>query len=75
MRLPTIACLVLVAGCWAGGQIRYREHPELANVKLATGKGKWEPPEHLGVIQASRSGYRGCDDLVNEALGDLLAEA
>ena len=75
MRLILLASLTLVAGCWAGGQIRYREHPELANVKLATGKDKLEPPDQLGVIQARRSGYRSCDGLVSDALHDLLAEA
>jgi hypothetical protein len=70
-----LASLVLVAGCWAGAQIRYRDHPELVNVKLATGNQKWEPPHELGVVQAYRSGYRSCDALVADAFRDLLAES
>ena len=32
--------LVTITGCWVGGDIRYRDHPELANVTLASGERK-----------------------------------
>src|SRR5262249_35104972 len=41
--LPSVAMwavLLTTAGCWVGGEIRYRDHPELANVTLASGERK-----------------------------------
>jgi hypothetical protein len=34
------AILITITGCWVGGDIRYRDHPELANVTLASGERK-----------------------------------
>src|SRR5262245_36039779 len=36
----SLASLLLLSGCWAGGHIRYRDTPDLANVTLATGARK-----------------------------------
>ena len=32
--------MLAVSGCWVGGEIRYRDHPELTKVTLATGERK-----------------------------------
>jgi len=31
-RLMVVASLFALSGCWAPGQLRYRDHTELANV-------------------------------------------
>ena len=69
-----LGCFVL-AGCWAGGQVRYRDYPELAGVKLASGEKQHTPPEHLGVVSTHAAGYQSCDTLVTQAFRDLLAES
>ena len=76
MHIPAlvVACLV-VSGCWAGGQVRYRDYPELAVIKLASGEKGHTPPEHLGVVRTRVAGYQSCDSLVTEAFRDLLAES
>lgn len=66
----------LIAGCSTSGAVRYRDNPELINVKLATGRSDAPPAaEGLGVVEASASGGGDCDALVTHALQDLLAEA
>jgi hypothetical protein len=54
-RAAIAVCLVVgcvaVAGCWVGGELRYREHPELTNVTLATGERKI-----VGAVHASDGG-------------------
>ena len=74
-RLIVVASLLALSGCWASGQLRYRDHPELAKVKVATGEEKGLPKGELGVVTAKAEGYSTCDQLIAEALSELLAEA
>lgn len=74
-RLIVVASLFALSGCWASGQLRYRDHPELAKVKVATGEEKGLPEGELGVVTAKAEGYATCDQLIAEALTGLLAEA
>ena len=62
-----------MTGCWAQGHLSYREHPELAGIKLATGQAY--QGSGLGVVQTEASGTGDCSGLVTRALRDLLAEA
>jgi hypothetical protein len=55
--------------------LRYRDHPELAKVKVATGEENGLPEGQLGVVTAKAEGYSTCDQLIAEALTELLAEA
>jgi hypothetical protein len=77
MRLLLALLLVVmslsVGGCWAAGQLRYRDHPELAKLTLATGDEKGLPLGQLGAVTATADGYAPCDQLIAEALGELLA--
>jgi hypothetical protein len=42
MRLvPVAAILITLTGCWVGGEIRYRDHPDLTNITLAAANGRW----------------------------------
>jgi len=66
---------ITLAGCWASGQVRYRDHPELAKVTLASGEEKGLPEGQLGVVTAREDGYSTCDELIARALSELLAEA
>lgn len=66
---------VALAGCWSAGQVRYRDHPELANVKLATGEKAAASPDQVGVVRTTVKGHESCDDLVTKALSELLAES
>jgi hypothetical protein len=42
-------------------QLRYRDHPELAKVKVATGEENGLPEGQLGVVTAKAEGYSTCD--------------
>ena len=72
-------CLGLaLSGCfYAQANVRYREHPELANVRLAAGKRQrtLPPPPNLGMVQVNAAGWASCDTVVDQALHDLLADA
>lgn len=76
MRSSALLVVTLaVSGCFASGQIRYRDYPELAGVKLASGGKQPVAPEHLGVVSTRAAGYQSCDSLVTDAFRDLLAES
>src|SRR5262245_53818715 len=47
-----VASLFALSGCCAFGQLRYRDHPELPKVKVATGEEKGLPEGELGVVTA-----------------------
>lgn len=67
---------VLLTSCWVGGQLRYRDDPELTHVTLARGGREDAPlPNALGVVRTRVSGYQSCDALTTQALRELLAEA
>jgi|SRR5262245_13850423 len=72
--LPAVLLFAL-CGCWTSGQVRYRDHPELAKVTVASGDEKGLPEGQLGVVTARAEGYSSCDQLITEALTELLAEA
>ena len=76
-RMPTLAAVLCfaVTGCWTGGQVRYRESPDLARVTLATGEKQPTAPENLGVVRTRAAGYQSCDSLVTQSLHDLLEES
>src|SRR4029450_7615475 len=76
MRMAlSIALSAALTGCWASGQVRYRDHSELAKVTLASGEEKGLPEGQLGVVTAHADGYSTCDELITRALSELLAEA
>ena len=70
IALPAVAA----AGCFARTHVSYSEHPELAAVRLATGRPQ-SVPENLGMVEASASGFGSCSTIAARALSNLLAEA
>ena len=81
MKTARLAAVLLglgLSGCfYAHADVRYREHPELANVRLASGKRQRQAPTppNLGMVQVNEAGWTSCDNVVNRALTDLLADA
>ena len=77
-RLAIVLLAVGLSGCfYAHADVRYREHPELASVRLAIGKRqRTQPlPPNLGMVQVNAAGWASCDTVVDQALHDLLADA
>jgi hypothetical protein len=72
--LPAVLLALATTGCFAGAHIRYSEHPELASVRLSTGREQ-PVPDNLGMVQGSASGFGTCDTVAARALKDLLAQA
>jgi len=77
VTVPSVALALLaltLAGCFARTHIPYSQHPELAAVRLATGRPQ-VVPENLGLVEASASGFGMCSTIAARALSNLLSEA
>jgi hypothetical protein len=72
VRWVVAVASLVVAGCWSAGQVRYRNHPELASVKLATGEKQPATPDQLGVVRTRIASHDDCDALVTQALSEPL---
>jgi hypothetical protein len=72
--LPVAVLALATTGCFARAQIRYSEHPDLAAVRLSTGRQE-AAPQSLGMVQGNAWGVGSCNGVAARALRDLLAQA
>ncbi len=85
MRFPdgvrdalVFVALAAASGCiYSTADVRYREHPELADVHLATGPRSRhaQPPPNLGAVRGSAASWKDCNDAVTHAMRDMLDDA
>jgi hypothetical protein len=74
--LPILLALLVFgsAGCFARGHVRFSENPDLAAVRMATGR-PMPVTESFGMVEGRASGAGRCSSVAADALRDLLAEA
>jgi hypothetical protein len=74
--MVVVVASLVVTGCWSAGQVRFRDNPDLTSVKLATGdKQALAGVDQLGVVRTAVRAHGSCDDLVTQAMRELLAES
>jgi hypothetical protein len=77
-QVAGVALALTIGGCvYSTADPHYRDHPELVNIRLATGRRDRhaEPPPNLGMVSGRAVSWNSCDEAVTHALSDMLADA
>ncbi|MDH3686467.1 MAG: hypothetical protein OEP95_09580 [Myxococcales bacterium] len=72
--LAALAAIALGFGCYSTGRVRFADHPELAGIRLAS-TADADAYEEISLVHSKVRGFRGCSELVVEALQNLASDS